>query len=52
MLALPVRMHGMGIVNPASMSQRVLEGLVRAISPLVDAIAIQDQDQKVDISNL
>ena len=31
------------------MSQRVFEGSVRVTSPLVDAIATQDQDQKVDI---
>ena len=39
----------MGIVNPASMSQRVFEGSVKVTSPLVNAIATHDQDQKVDI---
>ena len=42
-------MGGMGIVNPASMSQCVFVGSVRVTSPLVEAIAAQEQDQKVDI---
>ena len=49
LLALPVCMGGIGIVNPPSMSQHVFEGSVRVTSPLVDAIVTQDQDQKVDI---
>ena len=42
-------MGGMGIVNPASMSQCIFEESVRVTSPLVNAIVTQDWDQKVDI---
>ena len=42
-------MGGMGIVNPASLLQRVFEESVRVTAPLVDAITTQDQDQNVDI---
>ena len=48
LLALPVRLSGMGIINPVS-SSRVFEASVRLTSPLVAIIATQDQDQSVDI---
>lgn len=49
LLALSVRLGGVGIINPVSTSQRVFEASVRLTSPLVAAIATQDQDQSVDI---
>ena len=52
LLALPVSMGSMGIINPASMSQCVFEGSVRETSPLVDAIATQDKTKKWKFSKL
>ena len=49
LLALPVRLGGVGIINPVSSSQRSFEASVRLTTPLVAAIATQDQDQTVDI---
>ena len=46
LLSLPVHMGGMGIVNPASMSQCVFEGLVRATSPLVDVLPTKIKTKK------
>ena len=47
MLALPVRLGGMGIVYPISMSQHVFEASVKLTSPLVATIISQDQDKTV-----
>ena len=49
LMALPVRLGGIGIINPVSSSQRSFEASVRLTTPLVAAIATQDQDQTVDI---
>ena len=49
LLALPVRLGGLGISNPASTSIRVFEASLRLTSPLVTAIATQDLNQQVDI---
>ena len=49
LLALPVRLGGMGIANPTSISQRSFEASVKLTSPLVATIATQVQDQPVDI---
>ena len=49
LLALPVRLGGIGIINPVSSSQRSFEASVRLTTPLVAAIASQNQDQTVDI---
>ena len=49
LLALPVCLGGIGIINPVSSSQRSFEASVRLTTPLVAAIATQDQDQTVDI---
>ncbi len=49
LLALPVHLGGMGIVNPASTSQHVFEASMRLTSTLVDSINAQDQTQPVDI---
>ena len=48
LLALPVRLGGMGIINPVS-SSCVFVASVRLTSPLVAIVATQDQDQSVDI---
>ena len=50
LLALPVCLGGMGIINPIC-SSHVFEASVRLTSPLVAIIATQDQDQSVDIGN-
>ena len=42
----------MGITNPVSTSQHAFEASVRLISPLVAAIATQDQNRLVDISEV
>ena len=47
-MALPVRLGGVGIVNPVSNSQHMFEASVRLTSPLIAAIATQDQDQLID----
>ena len=49
LLALPVCLRSMGIINPVSSSQRIFEASLRLTSPLVAIIATQDQDQSVDI---
>ena len=41
LLALPVRLGGVGIINPVSSSQRSFEASVRLTTPLVAAIATQ-----------
>ena len=48
LLALPVRLGGIGIINPVSISQSVFEASVKLTSPLVAAIATQDLYQSVD----
>ena len=50
LLALPVRLGGMGITNPVSTSHRNFEASMRLTSPLAATIATQDQDRLVDIS--
>ena len=52
LLALPVRLGGIGITNPVSTSQHAFEASVRLTSPLVSAIATQDQNRLVDISEV
>ena len=52
LLALPVRLGGMGITNPVSTSHRNFEASTRLTSPLVATIATQDQDRLVDISEV
>ena len=49
LLALPVRLGGMGITNPASNSHSIFDTSTRLTSPLVTAIATQDQDRLMDI---
>ena len=49
LLDLPVRLGGMGIVNPISMSQHVFEASVKLTSPLVVTIISQVQDQTADV---
>ena len=44
LLALPIRLGGMGITNPVSTSHRNFEASMRLTSPLVATIATQDQD--------
>ena len=48
LLALPVRLGGIGIINPVSISQSVFEASVKLTSPFVAAIATQDLYQSVD----
>ena len=48
LLALPVRLGGMGITNPVSNSHSIFDASVQLISPLVTAINTQDQDRLVD----
>ena len=48
-LALPVRLGGMGITNPTSTSQRNFDTSERITSPLVAAIKTQVQNCQVDI---
>ena len=43
LLALPVRLGGMGMTNPVSTSHRNFEASTRLTSPLVATIATQDQ---------
>ena len=52
LLALPIRLGGMGITNPVSTSQRNFEASMRLTSPLVATIATQDLDRLVDISEV
>ena len=52
LLALPVRLGGVGIVNPVSNSQHMFEASVRLTTPLIAAIATQDQDQLIDTSEV
>ena len=49
LLALPVRLGGMGIINPASNSHSIFDASTRLTSPLVTAITTQDQDRLMDI---
>ena len=49
LLALPVRLGGMEITNPASNSHSIFDASTRLTSPLVTAIATQDQDRLMDI---
>ena len=52
LLALPVRVGGMGITNPVSTSHCNFEASTRLTSPLVATIATQDQDRLVDQSEV
>ena len=52
LLALPVRLGGVGIINPVSNSQHMFEASVRLTTPLIAAIATQDQDQLIDTSEV
>lgn len=52
LLALPVRMGGMGLINPVTTSQNANEASVELTSLLVSDIASQDQDKSVDILKL
>ena len=49
LLALPVHMGGMGLINPVTTSQNANEASVELTSLLVSDIASQDQDKSVDI---
>ena len=44
LLALPVRLGSMGLINPVSTAQHALEASVKLTSPLVATIATQDLD--------
>ena len=52
LLALPVRMGGMGLVNQVSSSQHVFNAFLQLTLPLVSTIASQDQNQTVDIGRV
>ncbi len=49
LLALPVRLGGMGITNPVTASQHANEASVKITSPLVADIIAQDQSKTLDI---
>lgn len=49
LLSLPVRLGGMGIINPVSTSQHAFDASVNITSPLVTDITAQDMNKTLDI---
>ena len=52
LLALPVRLGGMGLVNPVSDSAYAFEGSKHITAPLVVLIISQDPHQTVQLNDL